>query len=99
MKWAVAFIGDDNKERLTVFSSDQCYFLMTVCVRWYSPDLNVSDIKRLRFYAARPVFYDENDRPLPNRFLNLFCSGIYYTVVDLLSSHKGGVRSPVSGGR
>jgi len=75
MKWAVVFVSDDNKERLTVFNSDQCYFCMSVCVRWYAPNLNVPDIKRLRFYAARPVFYDEKDRPLPNRFYTLLCDG------------------------
>ena len=69
MKWVVVFVGDHNKERLTVFNSDQCHFSMSVCVRWYSPNLNISDTTRLRFYAARPVFYDENDRPLPNRFV------------------------------
>lgn len=68
MKWAVVFIGDDGKEKLTAFHSDQCHFSMSVCVRWYSPDLNVAGIRRLRFYAARPVFHDANDRPLSNRF-------------------------------
>jgi len=68
MKWAVVFIDDDGKEKLAVFHSDQCHFSMSVCVRWYSPNLNVAGIKRLRFYAARPVFYDANSQPLPNRF-------------------------------
>jgi len=68
MKWAVVFIGDDDKEKFTAFNSDQCHFSMSVCVRWYSPDLNNTDIKRLRFYAARPVFYDANNQPLSNRF-------------------------------
>ena len=69
MKWAVVFLGDDDRERFTVFNSDQCYFSMSVCVRWYSLDLDVAGIKRLRFYAARPVFYDANDQPLTNRFV------------------------------
>jgi len=77
MKWAVAFVGDDNKERNTLFSSDHCYFSMSVCVRWYSPDLAAAaGVKRLRFYAARPVFYDANDRPLPNGFVSVLLSCI-----------------------
>jgi len=69
LKWAVVFVGDDNKERVTVFNSDQCYFSTSVCVRWYSHDLSVAGIKRLRFYAARPVFTDANDQPVSNRFV------------------------------
>jgi len=70
VKWAVVLVGDDDKEKLTVFNSDQCYFSMSVCVRWYSHDLTAAGIKRLRFYAARPVFYDANDQPLSNRFVS-----------------------------
>jgi len=72
VKWAVVLVGDDDKERLTVFHSDQCYFTMAVCIRWYSHELSGAGIKRLRFYAARPVFYDANDRPLSNRFVSIF---------------------------
>jgi len=72
IKWAVAFIGDDEKERLTLFNSDECHFSMCICVRWYSSDLSAAgDTKRLRFYAARPVFFDENGRPLSTRFVSI----------------------------
>lgn len=87
MKWAVVLVGDDDKERLTVFNSDQCYFSMSVCVRWHSHDLTAAGIKRLRFYAARPVFYDANDRPLSNRFTSIvhkYKGGICMTCVQSL---------------
>jgi len=71
MKWAVVFVDDNDKEKQTVFNSDCCYFSMSVCIRWYSHGLSAAGVKRLRFYAARPVFYDTSDRPLPNRYADV----------------------------
>ena len=95
MKWAVVFVDDNDRERSPLFNSDQCYFSMSVCIRWYSHNFNVAGVKRLRFYAARPVFCDANDRPLSNRFVlhSTVCYMIEYNGVYVYCSINQSTRN------
>jgi hypothetical protein len=60
-------VNAKGQETTAVFHSDSFFFQMALCVRWYSSDLKTEEVKRLRIYAARPVFRDCQDKPLDNR--------------------------------
>jgi len=67
MKWVLAFVNTAGEETCVNFHSDCFYFQMALCVRWYHSEINVTGCKKLRFYAARPVLRDSEDKPLGNR--------------------------------
>lgn len=69
MKWVVSFIGYDGDEMKHAFQSDQFHFPMSVCVRWYGVEISsitLSRLRRIQFFAARPVLKDGSGQPLAN---------------------------------
>jgi hypothetical protein len=60
-------VNAEGQETFAVFHNDFFYFQMSLCIRWYSSDMKIDGVRRLRVYAARPVFRDSRDKPLDNR--------------------------------
>ena len=68
MKWLLSFVNSSGEEH-PFTHRDIFYFPMSVTVRWYNLELPpTGNIRKLRVYAAVPLFKDGSGKPTPDRY-------------------------------
>ena len=88
----LCLVNGDGTEITTSKHSDIFFFNMAVHVRWYSADEGIAgarltNVRKLRFYAANPVFFDEKGHAVSNRWVTNVNSAVP-GIFTISSIHK-----------
>ncbi len=71
-RWVLSVSASNDSEHV-IEHNDTFSFAMSICVRWFSLQFpSVKSLKKLKIFAANPVFFDRKNEPLPNRWVHSY---------------------------